>query len=131
MLIYVNLASGLLAMLCASDEHTSTQDDVIGGQRRNRVPVQETLLVFVLERPDLHGSVSYGRDHVVPVQLFWVNSLGAVRRALLYKRGDHEKSLTFTAYSTTGAQVAPLLHRVQSKRLPWLHDITRIGSRLM
>ena len=88
------------------------QDDIVGGERRKLVPVRETLLVFVLEEPDLYERGVYKRDHVVPVQLFWLNSLGEVRNAPLYGRGDHEKSLTFTAYDTSGAQVAPLLHRV-------------------
>ena len=94
MLTYVNLTSGWLAMPCARDVHISTQDDVIGGQRRNRVPVQETWLGFCIGKPDLYDRVSYGRGHVVPVQLFWVNSLGAARRALLYKRGNREESFS-------------------------------------
>ena len=87
--------------------------DVAGGERRLHEVQHERLLVLPLTgEPDFFNEEGFGRDHLVPAQLFWLNSESRLRRAKLYARGDTEGSLTFTAYNWQGEQVAPLVHRV-------------------
>ena len=104
---FFDCAQGTRLYLAVLDEK------VAGGETRKGKVVPEKLCVLLLENePDFFPKEKFGRDHSVPVQLFWLSVDGRLRRAPLLRRGDNEESLTFTAYKEGGEQVLPLLHRV-------------------
>ena len=90
------------------------EEPIFGGRKRRKSVVQEILCFVSLGEGavDIFSADKYGRDHRLPVRLYWLSQDGTLRRARARRRGDAMESLTFTAYLHDGVRVEPLLHRV-------------------
>jgi hypothetical protein len=107
------------SLVCASGERLYVgvlEQAISGGRRRNGVPSREHLCFYYLPdgRLDFYGAQVFGRDHWLPVRLYWLTTNGILRRAIVRRRGDAMESLTFSAYRPDGKRVEPLLHRVMA-----------------
>ena len=90
------------------------EEPIFGGRKRRKVAVREFLCFthLVDGNADFLPAEKYGRNHTLPVRLYWLSTDGTLRRARARRRGDAMESLTFTAYRRDATRVEPLLHRV-------------------